>query len=399
MLTIIQIFLLTLFLPLLLYLAFLSAVAVIQKDRAVKRDPFKRKFLIVVPAHNESSCIQRTLKNLFNINYDKSRYNVMVVADNCSDNTAELALDAGACVWNRVNMAQRGKGHALRWCFDRLLANREKYDYDSVVVVDADSIVSKNILEVMNSYRSLDKKVIQGYLTVDAKLGSWTSEIINVGFTLYNYVRPLARRALGLPAGLRGNGMCFSLDVLEQVPWNAYSQTEDFEYSISLLLNDIDIFFAPEAIGFSIVPEKAKNAESQRERWEMGRFPVLQKYFGILFRKAIRQPSLKVIDKLIDLVIPPVVNLILGAAVMTLVSGALLMSGLQQNPLFFWLWVTAIGLGIFHALIGLASAKADIKTFRSLLYVPQYALWKLYIYAKIILVKGRTSEWVRTQRE
>src|SRR5699024_3443486 len=145
----------------------------------------------------------------------------------------------------------------------------------------------------------------------DSEPDVWTSEIIRTGFTLYNYVRPLARRGLGFSAGLRGNGMCFSVKVLKEVPWNAYSLTEDLEYGIKLMLNNIDVVFAPEAIGFSIVPEKANNAESQRERWEIGRFPVLRKYAGTLLQAAYRKRSVKTFDMLVDLVTPPLVNMML----------------------------------------------------------------------------------------
>src|SRR5699024_5811689 len=150
-----------------------------------------------------------------------------------------------------------------------ILANNNIHNFDAAVVVDADTIVPGNMLRVMNKYMERGAEVVQGYLTVDSEPDVWTSEIIRIGFTLYNYVRPLARRGLGFSPGLRGNGMCFSVKVLKEVPWNAYSLTEDLEYGIKLMLNNIDVVFAPEAIGFSIVPEKANNAESQRERWEI----------------------------------------------------------------------------------------------------------------------------------
>lgn len=359
----------------------------------------KRNFAIVIPAYNEEENIRQTLRGLFDVNYDSSKFDIIVVADNCTDRTGEIARKEGARVMVRNNPDQRGKGYALRWCFDQLIATKAKHDFDAVVVIDADTYVSENMLEVMNKYMEKGASVVQGYLTVNSKPNIWTSEIIRIGFTLYNYVRPMARRGLGFPAGLRGNGMCFSLDVLEKVPWDAYSLTEDLEYGIKLLLNDINVIFAPEAIGYNVVPEDAKNAESQRERWEIGRYPVLKNYAGTLLKESIKRRSFSIFDTLIDLVTPPVVNMMMFTVFMAGVSYLLIATGVQDSLIFTQLWLTILGLGIFHALMGLYAAKAEWSVYRSLFYVPRYALWKLYIYFKVLLVKGRTTEWIRTSRE
>lgn len=381
------------------YLAFLSLLAYIERNGKSLETVSKRRFAIVVPAYNEESSLPRTLKNLFEVDYPDDKFDIIVIADNCTDNTAEVAREKGAKVRVRNNPDKRGKGYALRWCFDQLIEENEVNRYDAAIVVDADSIVSNNMLRVMNKYRENGAEVVQGYLTVDSQPDIWTSEIIRIGFTLYNFVRPLARRAIGCPAGLRGNGMCFSMDVLKKVPWDAYSLTEDLEYGIKLLLNDVDVVFAPEAIGFNVVPKNPKNAESQRERWEIGRLPILKKYFGKLFKEAFKQRSFKILDTLIDLATPPLVNMLIVAFGMATASLLLWFVGLQSTLLWFWLWLGVIGLGFFHALLGLYTAGVGWSTYRSLLYVPRYAVWKLYIYCKVLFLEGRTTEWIRTSRE
>lgn len=381
------------------YLAFLSLLAWLERNGQCMLARKNRSFAIVVPAYNEADCIARTLRNLRQVNYPRDKYDIVVIADNCTDRTAEIARREGAFVLERDNPDRRGKGYALRWCFDRLTGRPARHPYDAVVVVDADSIVTQNLLSVMNKYMEQGAEVVQGYLTVDAKPDIWTSEIIRIGFTLYNYVRPLARRALGYPAGLRGNGMCFSVDVLDRIPWDAYSLTEDLEYGLKLLLEDVDIVFAPEAIGYNVVPEQAENAESQRERWEMGRLPVLRKYYGRLLREAVRRRSFKILDSLIDLVTPPVVNMLMFSFLMVVINLSAWWMGLQSSLYFFWIWAGVIVLGLFHALFGLHVAGADRTMYRSLFYVPRYALWKIGVYFKVLVLEGRTSEWVRTSRE
>lgn len=381
------------------YLAYLSVLAFIEQNGKSLETDTKRRFVIAIPAYNEENSLPRTLKNLFEVDYPRRKFDIIVIADNCSDKTAEIAKKEGANVMVRNNPDKRGKGYALRWCFDQLIRENDRHQYDAAVVVDADSVVTKNLLKVMNEYLENGAEVVQGHLTVDSKPDVWTSEIIRIGFTLYNYVRPLARRAIDCPAGLRGNGMCFSMDVLEEVPWDAYSLTEDLEYGIKLLLNDKNVVFAPEAIGFNIVPEKAENAKSQRERWEMGRLPVLKKYIGKLCKEVFKQRSFKILDTLIDLVTPPLVNMMIVACGMASASLLIWFLGIQDTLLWFWLWIVVIGLGLFHALLGLYTAGVNWSTYRSLLYVPKYAIWKLYIYGKILLFEGVTTEWIRTSRE
>lgn len=398
MISIIQITLLSLFSLFTVYLFCLSILAIKEKNKKNISALKLRRFAIVVPAYNEEGCIADTIKNLYEVDYPSQQFDVIVIADNCTDETASIAADNGAIVWVRKNPDRRGKGYALRWCFDLLMTKSDIRPYDSVVVVDADSLVSKNILKVFNNYREQGAEVIQGYLTVPVKPKVWTSEIIRIGFTLYNYVRPLGRRRLGFSAGLRGNGMCFSMSTLKKIPWNAYSQTEDLEYGLELLLNNVEVVFAPEVIGYNQIPEDAKNAESQRERWEIGRIPVIKKYAGKLFRESLKKRSFKIFDALIDLVTPPLVMMILFIVMMAGLSFVFWWVDIQQSLIYMWLWLACLGFGVFHALFGFKAAEADRSMYKSLLYVPRYALWKLYIYLKV-LIKGSSKEWVRTARE
>lgn len=398
MITTIQIILLSISSIFAVYLVLLSIFALLEKNNKPISADELRRFAIVVPAYNEEGCISKTIKNLLDINYPKHLFDVFVIADNCTDKTAQIAYEEGAIVWERNNPEKRGKGHALRWCFDHMLSNDLELSYDSVVVVDADSLVSGNLLKVFNIYRENGAEVIQGYLTVAPKPGAWTSETIRIGLTLYNYVRPLGKRWIGCTAGLRGNGMCFSTSILKKNPWNAYSQTEDLEYGIDLLLNDVEVVFAPEIIGYNQIPEDARNAESQRERWELGRLPVIGRFAGMLMMNALKKRSYKFLDAFIDLIMPPLAVILFFITVMIGLNFALGWGGFYESYLFMWLWVALLGCTLLHALIGFIAADADKTLYRSLLYVPRYIAWKLILYVKIVL-KGRTTEWIRTARE
>jgi cellulose synthase/poly-beta-1,6-N-acetylglucosamine synthase-like glycosyltransferase len=228
--------------------------------------------------------------------------------------------------------------------------------------------------------------------------GAWSSEVTRLGFTLYNHVRPLARGLFGFSAGLRGNGMCFAAGTLRDHPWNTYSLNEDLEYGLVLLLRGVPIVFAPEALVLATMPTTAANAESQRSRWERGRFPVIRRYTLPLLRQAITTLSLRPLDALIELVIPPFVNLMAGIGLMTAISGVLAVTGVPGGILFLLSWGLLLVLGIAHVLIGLSAAGADADLYRTLWSIPRYAVWKLTLYARVFR-RGPSTEWVRTTRE
>ena len=178
----------------LLYLAVLSILALTARKRKVTKTSRFRKMAVIVPAHNEEVTIGRTLHSLLAVNYPRDSYDLIVIADNCTDRTADRARASGAIVYERENVALQGKGHALRWCFDLLLSGNLKYE--ALVVVDADSVVSNNFLEVMNFYLEKGGKAIQCSDVVELQPGSWSSEATRLGFVLYNYVRPLGRQVI-----------------------------------------------------------------------------------------------------------------------------------------------------------------------------------------------------------
>lgn len=377
------------------YLMLLSILALIGRERKIDIRSPRHTFAFIVPAHDEELVIEKTLKSLFEVEYPREKYAVVVVADNCTDRTAEIAQQVGAEVYERRDTSRRGKGYALRWIFDIVL--RDPPRYDAYVVIDADSTVSKNFLLVMNTYLENGARVIQSADLV-AGQDSWSSEVTRFGFVLYNYVRPLGRKVLGCSAGLRGNGMCFAADVLKQNAWQAYSLTEDLEFGLRLLLKGVVTEFAPEATVLATMPLHARNAQTQRARWEGGRYPVVIEYGSQLLRSAIQLRSYKQLDAFIDLITPPLVNLTAFSVIALAMNIVLAFAGLREATLYVPWWVFTCWLGVAHVLIGLFAAGSDKTLFRALLFVPQYVVWKIGLYTRIVF-SGRRKLWIRTTRE
>ena len=396
MIAVIQTILLVLAGFFLVYLAMLSALALVAPKHRDLKTLKVRKFAVVVPAHDEESTIAKTLGSLNSLDYPRGLFDLIVIADNCEDRTAEIARSVGAQVFERRNLRERGKGYALRWCFDLLLSRRAAYD--AVVVIDADTVASDNLLCVFNAYLERGAQAIQCSDLVEPGLESWSTEVTRIGFTLYNYVRPLGRRVLGCSAGLRGNGMCFTSEILQKIPWQSYSLTEDLEYGLELLLNDVQVVFAPEARVFATMPQYSSNAETQRTRWETGRFPLLRKYAGRFLWIAVKRMSLKAFDAFVDLVTQAFVNLIAFVLLMLCLNLFLWVLGVEQALWFVWWWSCLMGAGLFHVLVGLYAARADRSMYLALLQVPRFAVWKLMLYSKLIK-RSRTEQWIRTARE
>ena len=119
------------------------------------------KFMAIIPAHNEEAVITNLVESLKNQDYDKDLYDIYVIADNCTDNTAKYAKEAGAIVYKRFDETKKTKGYALNWFLKQKI--EENADYDAFLVFDADNIVDKNFIKVMNRKLCQGEEVVQGY--------------------------------------------------------------------------------------------------------------------------------------------------------------------------------------------------------------------------------------------
>ncbi len=379
-----------------IHLSLLTAFAFLYRSDNNGQEKKLNRFAAIIPAHNEEITIEQTLRYLFNISYPAELFDVIVIADNCDDKTAVIAARMGALVLERFNKKLKGKGYALKWCFDLLLRSPKKYD--AFLIVDADTIVSENILQIMNSYINKGASAIQCSDLVKPQQNSWSSEITRVGLILYNFVRPLGKKVINCSSGLRGNGMCFSADTLKKNPWKAFSQTEDLEYGINLLINGTQTIFAPEAQVKAIMPANSKNAETQRARWEIGRLPLIFKYSGKLLSAAISNKSFEMFDAFLDLISPAFVNLFSFTILMIVVNIYLLSLKYSIINTFLPLWCILLLMQIYHVIGGLYVAGADKDAYKALIHVPHYAAWKIILYLKLAF-KGHSKLWVRTARE
>lgn len=379
------------------YCLVLSFSSIISRASRKNRYPANTRFAVIIPAHNEEVIIGRTLDNLRGIEYPQQLVSFIVVADNCDDRTAEIAREKKVVVYERFDRNKMGKGYALDWVFTKLL--RCKENYDAFVVLDADSILSPNYLTAMNDMLFEGHSVIQGYYTVLNVTENWRTSLMFASFALVCYLRPQGKDALGLSAGLMGNGMCFSRKVLENVKWDCYSVVEDTEYSIKLRMNGIRVKFAPEAVVYAVMPVSFRQARSQRIRWEGGGLEVIKRFFPSLLYHSIQKKRISAVLEAFEMLNPPY-TVAFGTSLIFLLISILgnYLWDFPHSRFYLIAWTLVITAQATYLFSGLILAGAPLKVYFSLLCIPVYMVWKIWIYFLIITGVNR-GEWTRTSRK
>jgi 1,2-diacylglycerol 3-beta-glucosyltransferase len=371
------------------YLAGLAALSRVPRER--KTIPSTR-FDIIVPAHDEERGILGTLASLSSIEYPAESFRVLVVADNCLDKTADKARSAGALVLERNDPALRGKGYALASGYDRSMADGFA---EAVVVVDADSVVSPNILRQLSTRLADGEEALQAEYGVRNGGASWRTRLMVLAFALFHTVRSLGREKLGVSCGLRGNGMCFSIALLRRVPARAFSIVEDVEYGVALGLAGVRVGYVHAAKVLGDMPTSGAGSRSQRERWESGRWQLARKYAPNLARTGASRRDPLLLDLALDLIIPPLTWLACVAVVGTLLAtAAVTRLGVSSTVIFPWV-AALLGLGIYVAR-GIQLAGGGPRSILDLLMVPAYGVWKLTLLLRS--ERRHPDEWVRTTR-
>ncbi len=379
-----------------LYLLTLSVAASLRRrcKQQGEAPPPRHRLVVLVPAHDEEQLVSRCIGSLLDQSYPRDLYRVIVIADNCTDGTAAMAVAAGAELMVRYEPLSRGKGQALRWAMDRVLA--EPSPADAFVIVDADSIADRRMLAALENELGRGRGAVQADYAVLPTPGSPKSELVAAGFLLFHRVRLSGRAALGMPASLVGNGMLFSRELIQKHPWDAFTGVEDLEFTIRLRLAGIRPVFAPAAIVSGPMPATRAGVVRQRLRWEGGRFAVVRARLWPLIRTAIvrRDPSL--LDAAVDLATPPLGLLTMASLAGLAATSAAVLAGVV-SPWVLAPWIVAIVAIPSFVVIGLIAVKAPASTFRALASAPGFLVWKLLTYGR--LVRGfDASRWDRSDR-
>ena len=348
------------------------------------------KVSVLIPAHNEASEIGKTVEAL--LPQLNTTDQLIVIADNCSDDTAAIARSAGATVLERQNNQQRGKGYALDYGLQQLSPNPP----DVIVMVDADCRVEPGGIESIAQAAVASDKPIQAlYLMETPPQPSPKDSISALAFLVKNLVRPLGLNQLGQPCLLTGTGMAFPWSILQTISLASGNIVEDMQLGLDLAIAGYAPYFCGKAQVTGILPQQATAATSQRTRWEHGHLQTLLTQVPRLLKAAVQQRRIDLLALALDLSVPPLSLLVMLWLAATVVSGIFsVLTGI-------WLPTLLLSIeGMFMA-VAIISAWAifgrDRISGKTLLSIPFYILWKIPLYFAFLFKPQK--DWVRTQRD
>ena len=314
-----------------LYQLIISACSLIQfKEKPLIKDK-KHKFMMILPAHNEAAVIGALIESLQQLDYPKELYDIYVIADNCTDNTAQIARDTGAIVLERFDEEKKTKGFALQWFLNQKI--KEDADYDAFCVFDADNIVDKNFLNAMNKKLCQGEQVVQGYRDIKNPSDSW----ISAGYALFywsmNRFYHLSRYNLGLSPLINGTGFMVDFNLIKPTGWDTKTLTEDIEFSLKNIAQGRKLGWATDAIVYDEQPTEFKQSWSQRSRWTVGHLQCMKYYTKDLAEGVVEYRTLMNFDGLLYLMgIPMMLVTFLLLALNTIIYFA---DGMTLGMLFF----------------------------------------------------------------
>jgi cellulose synthase/poly-beta-1,6-N-acetylglucosamine synthase-like glycosyltransferase len=345
---------------------------------------------VLIPAHNESAVIARTLQTLLPTVPRGSR--VLVVADNCTDDTAAIVRSLGAEAVERTDRERRGKGYALDFGLSYLAQSPP----DAVVFLDADCQVASDTVRLLGETAALTGRPVQGLNLCDPDpRGGVLQAISGLAFRFKNLVRTLGLSRLAGLCYLTGTGMALPWPLVSRVKMADGNVVEDMQLGIDLTLAGHKPLFLPSARVDSPLPQQRSAARTQRTRWEHGHLKTLLTQVPRLFGLALRHGRLDLALLALDLAIPPLSLLVLAWATIWVTTLAGWLIGCGPAPLLIASGFGGLlGLAVFA---GWAAWCRQQVPLRALVLAPGYALWKLPIYAAFVLKRQR--EWVRTERD
>ena len=359
------------------------------KKRQLKVLTSHHKSAILVPAHNEAMSIAATVSALRTA---APQCRILVVADNCTDDTAHLARAAGAEAIARVSESQTGKGFALAFGRDHLA----KAPPEAVIVVDADCRLLPGSADLLIARAINDNQPVQGvYLLVAGATQSPISSISNFAMLIKNLVRARGLMRLGGGTLLFGTGMAFPWKLFATLDLATSNAVEDLQLALLLAKQGIRVGFEDRALVTSQAASVA-NSEGQRSRWEHG-FMQIAMHNGLpMLLSGFSKGSRHLLTIGAHMMVPPLAMLVL-----------LVVAALLVLILLIWMGFGSVGplmlLGISFTTLSVALLAAwwkegrKVISGRSLLKIPLYVLWKVPLYVRFFT--ARQTGWNRTQRD
>lgn len=361
-----------------------------QNHNTVRTPPASSSYVVMIPAHDESTNIAETITRLKPLMTDSGR--ILVVADNCSDNTACLARQCGVDVTERHDVERRGKGYALSFGLQQL----QHSPPDVVVVLDADCEFTSGGPADLVAEAAASEAPIQCHYAMRLRgCESPAERIVHFAWRLKNYLRPLGLRFLNLPCQLAGSGMAFRWEQLRLVNIASANLVEDLELGINLALAGACPRYFADVVVKSQFPTSAPGMQTQRERWEHGHLQVILAQVSPVILASLKRRDFRLFALALDISVPPVSLLLLLNLANTLLSLVIATLGWSLLPIALSLLSCALLAG---AIVGAWALSArDLISPAELIRAALHSAKKIDIYLRFFTRRQR--QWIRTDRK
>jgi len=380
-------------LPALLLLV--QIVLALRQPPPLPAQPRPARIAVLIPAHNEGHGVRATIMQTLSQLGPDDR--VLVVADNCNDDTAAQARLVGAEVVERHDAERRGKGYALDFGVRHLemLAEHEGHSPDVVLVLDADCVLSPGLIPRVAGLAQAHGRPVQASYLMHAPTPGLKARVAEFAMRVKNLARSRGMFRLGLPCQLLGTGMAFPWAVALRAPLASGHLAEDMQLGVRLARDGTPPLFCEDVLVTSVFAASQEGERSQRTRWEHGHLSLLVGEGPKLLWEALRRGRFAQAMLVMDMLVPP----------LALLAGLLVVATLAQA---IWALLTGWVAGLVLALLGVAALlvaivgarhrfAAELIGLGELLKAPVYVLAKLPIYLSFVV--RRQTEWVRTKRD
>ncbi|MGD0959166.1 MAG: glycosyltransferase family 2 protein [Methylomonas sp.] len=351
----------------------------------------RAKIAVLIPAHNESAGIAKTLASIQPQLLAGDR--LIVIADNCSDDTAQISRGLGAEVVERMDQTKRGKGYALDYGIRHLATGVPP---EMVLFIDADCLIDKNTIDYLALTCQKTARPAQAlYLMFAPRDAGMKMRFAQFAWAVKNRLRAMAFYRLGLPCGLTGSGMIFPWRIISQAQLANNQIVEDLKMGIDLACLGSAPVLCPEALVTSSFPSNEAGVKTQRTRWEHGHLSLILSECPRLISAAFQRKEPKLVCMALDLCVPPLSFLVLS------IFGLLFLTGLEFLMLGIILPLTISISGLVLMCLAIlvawwAEGRQLISVYE-LLYSPIYAARKIPLYISFFV--NRQVEWIRSSRD
>ncbi len=288
------------------------------------------KYAVLIPARNEEMVIPHLIASIKGQTYPSELIDIYVIADNCTDNTAQVSMEAGAFhVYQRENNELIGKGYALDYTLAKIREDYPDNDYAGYFVFDADNLLDERYIEEMNTMFSNGHRIITSYRNTKNYGTSWVSAGCSLWYLRESRFLNHPRTLLNTSCAISGTGFLVHREVLEKVGgWKFFLLTEDIEFTLHHVLEGECIAYCDKAVLYDEQPVKFSQSWRQRMRWTKGSMQVTRKYFFKMVKGIFTGKGFACFDLAVATMIPLILTILgFGVYVLAIILGLIFFRG------------------------------------------------------------------------